>query len=234
MKDLVLLHGALGSADQLDALAHSLRGDFTVHRLDFEGHGHAPGRARPFRIAHFVENVLEFMDRDRIERAEFFGYSMGGYIALCFALDHPDRVERIATLGTKYRWDPATAAREASRLDPQIIRAKVPRFADVLEARHQSAGGWEAVLARTADFLRELGEHPSLTDDALSRISHSVRVIVGDRDNTVTVEESEGVASRLSSGSFSVLRDAPHPIEQVAVDRLAAELRGFFAPGSTV
>lgn len=232
MNDLLLLHGALGGSDQLEPLADALRPHFTVHQLDFEGHAGSPSRERPFRVTHFVEDVLEVLDRAHIDQANFFGYSMGGYVALCLALNHPQRVERVATLGTKYRWDPATATRESARLDPAAIRAKVPRFADALAARHETAGGWEAVLARTADFLRDLGEHPVLRDGNLARIPHPVRVIVGGRDNTVSVEESEGVAARVSSGSIVVLEDTPHPIEQVPVERLAATLREFFG-GST-
>ena len=231
MHDLVLLHGALGSSDQLDAVARSLRQQFQVHRLDFEGHAEAAARGRPFRVSHFVENVLELLQRERIDRASVFGYSMGGYVALCLALHHPERVDRIATLGTKFRWDPATAAREAARLDPATIRAKVPRFADALAARHERAGGWEAVLGRTADFLRELGDHPSLTDETLSRIPHRVRVLVGECDNTVSVEESEDVAKRLPSGSLTVLKDMPHPIEQVDINVLSPILEDFFGDG---
>lgn len=209
-------------------VADALRPHFTVHQLNFEGHAGAPSRGRPFRVKHFVENVLDFMRQERIERANVFGYSMGGYVALSLALSHPERVDRIATLGTKFRWDPATATRESARLDPAAIRTKVPRFADALAARHEAAGGWEAVLARTADFLRDLGEHPVLRDENLTRIPHPVRVIVGDRDNTVSVEESEGVAALLSSGSVVTLEDTPHPIEQVPVEVLAATLREFF------
>ena len=231
MIDLVLLHGALGGSDQLKPLADALRPHFPVHQLDFEGHANAPARERPFRIAHFVENVLELLNREHLDRAHVFGYSMGGYVALCHALAHPERVDRIATLGTKFRWDPATAAREAARLDPAVIRAKVPRFADALSARHEGAGGWEAVLARTADFLRELGEHPTLTDATLSRIPHQVRVIVGDRDNTVSVDESGDVAKRLASGTLTVLAETPHPIEQVPVDILSQELQDFLGAG---
>lgn len=231
MHDLVLLHGALGTGAQFDPLSESLRQQFQVHRLDFEGHGKAPSRERPARISYFIENVLGLLQRERIDRAKFFGYSMGGYVALCLALHHPERVDRVATLGTKFRWDPATAAREAARLDPATIRAKVPRFADALAARHEGADGWEAVLSRTADFLRELGEHPSLTDETLSRIPHHVRVLVGERDNTVSVEESEDVAKRLASGSLTVLKDMPHPIEQVDMRVLSPILQDFFSAG---
>lgn len=226
--DILLLHGALGGNDQLLPLAAALEPSFRVHTLDFEGHAEAAPADRPFRVEHFVENVLALLDDEGLRKAHIFGYSMGGYVALCLALLHPDRVSSVATLGTKFRWDSVTAEREAARLDPLAIRAKVPRFADALAARHERSGGWESVLRRTADFLRHLGSHPSLTDETFSRITHPVRVIVGDRDNTVSVEECAGVVQQLASGSLTVLQDTPHPIEQVSVDALASVLAGFF------
>ena len=226
--DIILLHGALGAGNQLDGLAAVLRPHFRVHQLDFEGHANAPSRGRPFRIESFAENVVELLDASGINSARLFGYSMGGYVATYLATQHPDRVEAVATLGTKFRWDPTTAAREAGRLDPNAIRAKVPRFADTLAARHESAGGWEAVLARTADLLRELGDRPLLFDENLTRVQQDVRVIVGDRDNTVSVEESAAVAGALGAGSLTVLPSTSHPIEQVDLAKLAPALLECF------
>ena len=225
---ILLLHGALGSGSQLAPLSDAVAPRFRVHRLDFEGHATSPHGNRPFCVAHFVQNVLDLLDANGVERASFFGYSMGGYVALALALEHPARVAKVATLGTKFRWDPDTAAREATRLDPATIRAKVPRFADTLEARHQTAGGWELVLSRTADFLRDLGARPILTDETLGTIRHPVRVIVGDRDNTVSVEESTAVSHALGAGSLTVLPNTTHPIEQVDVGSLASVLIDFF------
>ena len=226
--DIVLLHGALGASNQLDALAAALRPHVRVHQLDFEGHANSPPRGRPFRIEFFAENVVELLDASEINSARLFGYSMGGYVATYLAMRHRDRVDAVATLGTKFRWDPTTAAREAGRLDPNAIRAKVPRFADTLAARHESAGGWEAVLARTADLLRELGDRPLLFDENLTRVQQDVRVIVGDRDNTVSVEESAAVAGALGAGSLTVLPNTSHPIEQVDLAKLAPALLECF------
>jgi pimeloyl-ACP methyl ester carboxylesterase len=229
MEDLVLLHGALGASGQLDALGVALSSRFRVHLLDFEGHGNAQPRDRPFRMQFFAENVVELLDRERIGRARLFGYSMGGYVATYLAAEQPDRVASVATLGTKFRWDPETAAREAGRLDPATIRLKVPRFAEALAVRHANAGGWEAVLARTADLLRDLGDHPLLTDEVLARIAQRVHVIVGERDNTVSVDESSAVARALGSGSLTVMPDTPHPIEQVSIDALVHALTAEFS-----
>ena len=227
MEDLILLHGALGASTQLDALATALRPHFRVHQLDLEGHGNAAQRGRPFRMQHFAENVAELLDRLALQQSMLFGYSMGGYVALHLALEHPDRVSRVATLGTKFRWDSAYAAREVARLDPAVIRAKVPAFAATLETRHAGAGGWEGVLTATAELLVHLGEHPLLTDTTLPTISAPARIIVGERDNTVSVDESSATADLLASGSLTVLANTPHPIEQVSVDVLAAVLVEF-------
>jgi pimeloyl-ACP methyl ester carboxylesterase len=227
--DLILLHGALGASSQLDLLAEALTPRFTVHLLDFEGHGSVSPRDRPMRVEHMVENVLELMDARDVDRAAFFGYSLGGYVALQLALWQPNRVDRVATLGTKFRWNAETAAREAGRLDPVTIRAKVPRFAETLAVRHGRAGGWESVLARFAEFLHDLGENPLLTDVTLSQIRHPVRIFVGDRDNTVTGDESAAVANMLRNGSLTMLAETPHPIEQVDTKELARVLRAFFS-----
>lgn len=225
---LILLHGALGARAQLDPLARALAPHFRVHALEFAGHGSMPARGRSFSMDAFAAEVIEAMDAEGVGAALFFGYSMGGYVALQLAHSHPGRVRGVATLGTKFRWDPATAGREAARLDPEVIRTKVPRFAEALAARHELAGGWERVVAGTAAMLRDLGDRPLLTDEVLARIEAPVHVIVGDRDATVTVEESRSAAESLAAGDLTVLPGTPHPLEQVDLALLVPVLDGFF------
>lgn len=218
---LLLLHGALGSRTQLDELGAIVARRRPVHLLEFEGHGTTPPRDRAFSVDGFVENVIAFMNSAGLEKADVFGYSMGGYVALALALAHPGRVSTITTLGTKFDWTPESARAAAAFLDPAGIRAKVPAFADTLQARHAGAGGWEQLLRRTAAFLTQLGEHAPLDAAALTRIHHRVRIMVGDRDTTVSVEESAAAYRHLPSGELMVLPRTPHPMEQVDVYRLA-------------
>jgi pimeloyl-ACP methyl ester carboxylesterase len=149
---------------------------------------------------------------------------MGGYVALHLAATRPARVAAVVTLGTKLAWTPEVAAWEASRLDPAVLRAKVPRFADALAARHAGGGGWEAVLARTAGLLTALGAHPLLTPDVLATIACPVRVLVGDRDATLPVAECVDAVRALPRGELGVLPGTPHPLEQVNAERLAREV----------
>jgi pimeloyl-ACP methyl ester carboxylesterase len=226
---LYLLHGALGAADQLLPLERSLAATHDVRRMELAGHGTTPLGDRPFTIESFAAQLLERLDADGVERADVFGYSMGGYVALVLALQHTDRVRRIVTLGTKFEWTPEVAAREAGRLDAAKIRTKVPQFAEQLEERHALAGGWEQNLSSTASLLADLGDRPRLTGNSFARLSTSVCIGVGDRDVTVSVEESARVSRQLGAGSLMVLPNTPHPLDQVDHALLGAILVPLFS-----
>lgn len=225
---LLLLHGALGDANQLAPLAARLGPARRVTVLELEGHGRTPFRDRPLRIERLAESVVQAMDANGIRSADFFGYSMGGYVALQVAATHPDRVERVSTLATKLAWTPEIAAREMSMLDAATIRAKVPKFAAVLEARH-TAAGWQALLEQTADLMRELGDRPLLSDSVLASIAKPVRIGVGDRDATVSVDESARAVRQLPLGELEVHPRTPHAFEKAPLDRIVRSLDEFLA-----
>jgi pimeloyl-ACP methyl ester carboxylesterase len=120
------------------------------------------------------------------------------------------------TLGTNFAWTPEKAARDATRLDAAAIRAKVPRFAAALEARHAGAGGWESVLEGTASLLRGLGAAPPLHATALARVRARALLAVGDGDDTVSEAETREYAALIPGAVAVVLPATPHPIEKVA------------------
>jgi pimeloyl-ACP methyl ester carboxylesterase len=229
-RPIVVLHGALGDAAQMQPLVVALRDALgrDVIAFDLEGHGAAPDAGRPFRAAHFVENVLARLDAASIERADIVGYSMGGYVGLALARAHPARVTRVFTHATKFRWTPEVAERETRMLDARAIETKVPRFAEQLRARHVGAG-WEHVLERTSEMMHALGDRPDLDDAALSSLALPVRVCVGDRDTTVSPEESAGVVRLMRQAELEVLPRTPHPFEKVRIARLASSIAEFLA-----
>jgi pimeloyl-ACP methyl ester carboxylesterase len=224
---LILIHGALGSAAQMAPLANHLGGAQDIHVIELEGHGDTPTPHDTFAIDHFADQIRRFLKQHDIERAAFFGYSMGGYVALRLAAESPNLVSSVATLGTKLAWSPDVAARETSRLDSATIRAKVPKFADALERRHAGAGGWETVLTRTAALMTELGRQPTVDASVIARIPQPTRLMVGDRDNVVSIDETAAAARGLSSGELCVLPGTPHPLEQVDIPLLATLLTDF-------
>lgn len=226
MTPTLFLHGALGTSSQLEHLMNLAAIDGEKTALTFEGHGRESSVSRPFRIEHFAENVLRYMNEHNIEQANFFGYSMGGYVALCLAKTAPERVGRIATLGTVLTWTPEKAASETGLLIPEKIEEKVPRFAQMLKEAHPH--GWKDVVLKTKDLLEHLGENPLIAESEWESLTHFVRLHVGDRDHTADPEETLRVLKKLPAGELCMLPATPHPIQKMNLPLLASSLNEFF------
>ncbi len=224
---LLLLHGALGSQDQFNQAVSLLSPDHHVFTMNFHGHGGRPDEGRSFDMEEFVGDVLQFMEEKGLEKVDIFGYSMGGYVAMVLAKNHPEKVGRICTLGTKLDWTPEGAAKEVKMLNPDVIEAKVPKFARMLEARH-APQDWRTVLHQTADMMLGLGNGKALSLADFQSISHPIQICLGELDNMVTETESRQVAEAFPNGHFELLEGVKHPIEQVEVEVLVALLRRCF------
>ncbi|WP_242926201.1 alpha/beta fold hydrolase [Pontibacter vulgaris] len=229
MENLILLHGALGSAATLAPLKNELEANYRIYTLDFSGHGGKPLPESPFAMPLFAQNILQLMEQEQLERAHIFGYSMGGYAALYFALQYPERVKSIFTLATKFAWSAEAAEKEGKMLNPEKIQEKVPHFAQTLAQRH-APQRWQDVMLKTAEMMRHLGDSPALTASLLAQIQVPVLVAVGDRDNMVTPEETIWTYRQLANASLLVLPDTRHPLEAVSPGILAQTIRQFLAP----
>lgn len=228
MPAVILLHGAVGAADQLQPLADLLRQNgCEVHSLNFSEHGQAPFNSKGFSIGVFAEELQDYILSNRLQSPAVFGYSMGGYVALHLAAKQPGLLGPIATLATKFNWTPEAAAREAKMLDPDAILAKVPRFAEALQGRH--GANLKDLLAKTAGMMSELGRNNVLSNEALQSLGNRVMLGLGDSDTMVSLEETLKVKSQLKSGSLYMLPHTKHPLETVNVKLLTPMLLSFFS-----
>jgi 2-succinyl-6-hydroxy-2,4-cyclohexadiene-1-carboxylate synthase len=94
-RPLLLLHGFTGDVSSWSFLA-GLEG-VTRIAVDIIGHGNSDSPATPERysMAHAVRDLEAVLDACGVDKATVLGYSMGGRLALHFALDTPHRVEAL-------------------------------------------------------------------------------------------------------------------------------------------
>lgn len=219
MKQLLLLHGALGTQQQFSALKTILAPTYHVHDFNFSGHG---GKSAPadFSIELFTQDTLNYIQEHSLGPVSVFGYSMGGYVALNLAKKFPQLVDRILTLGTKFDWTKETAAKEVKMLNPEKILEKVPAFAQSLSALH-APNDWKEMMRKTAAMMLDLGDGNGLHKSDLQEIQQTVLIALGSLDRMVGQEESEEAAQLLPNGTFRLMEGFKHPIEQVDKQQLA-------------
>jgi pimeloyl-ACP methyl ester carboxylesterase len=226
-KAIILLHGAVGSARQVEPLFSFLPGEFQVHALNLPGHGGLAIPSEPYSFPLFAQSVLDYINKKRIEKVSLFGYSMGGYVSLYLAANYPEHIDKVFTLGTKLNWNSEFAEKEVSMLNPEKISEKVPAFAKSLEQTH-SPQDWKIVLRKTSELLLNLGRQPALTERDFASIKLPVTISLGELDKMATVEESKDVVKHLQNGRYLQLDATPHPFEKVNHQILAEQMAGFF------
>ena len=225
LKNIILLHGAIGASDQLEPLSKELSANgYQTYSLNFSGHGQTPFENN-FSIQQFADELLEFVVKTHLIRPVVFGYSMGGYVALYLASQKPGLFSDIITLGTKFEWTPEIAAKEIKMLDAKTISEKVPKFAEALQKRH--GNDWQLLLQRTAEMMVELGNNNLLNGNSFSKIKNKVLIGLADNDNMVTTAETELVVSQIEKAKPYTLFSTKHPIETVNINELIGIINAF-------
>lgn len=88
-QNLIVLHGFLGSLDNWHTLATEWgNAGLHVYTLDLRNHGKSP-HTEEHTIQYMVDDINDFMFQHHIDNAAVLGHSMGGKVAMLFALQFP-------------------------------------------------------------------------------------------------------------------------------------------------
>ncbi|MBQ6813466.1 MAG: alpha/beta hydrolase [Methanobrevibacter sp.] len=101
---IVFIHGLSDSLNYWRVLSSNL--DYRCLSFDLRGHGLSAMDEREVTIDLYTEDLYSLLKRLNIEEAVFVGLSLGGNIAMNFALRHPDMVRGIIVMSSFSRFNP--------------------------------------------------------------------------------------------------------------------------------
>lgn len=222
MKNLLLIHGALGSGKQFEELKKLLDGKYAVHIYEFPGHGNRISEKTDYTIEFFANDLHKYLTSNFNEPVKIFGYSMGGYVSLYLDSLHNGLIEEVITLGTKFAWSPEAASNEVKKLNPDFLLEKASQYCDYLKSLHGEH--WKTVLKGTENIMLRLGENPLINPDACAKISCKVSLNLGGLDKMVTLDETQLIHELIDGSSLNVIEGFVHPLERLDVARLSTIL----------
>jgi pimeloyl-ACP methyl ester carboxylesterase len=103
-KPLLIIHGFLGMSDNWKSLGSQYAAEgFQVHILDLRNHGKS-FHSDDFTYDSMATDVLEYCQSNNLEKVTIIGHSMGGKVAMLFATNYPNKVDKliVADIGPKY------------------------------------------------------------------------------------------------------------------------------------
>ncbi|MGO9568965.1 MAG: alpha/beta fold hydrolase [Desulfomonilaceae bacterium] len=179
-RPLVLLHGALTTVDTsfgkvLPALAKTRQ----LIAVEQQGHGHTADIDRPLTYEQMAEDTAALLRQLKIENADFFGYSMGGGIALQIAIRHPDLVRKLVLAAPAYNRDGfyPKIFEQIQSMKPEDLDASPWKAAYARTAPNQE--DWATLIAKVQQLVREF---PGWPPKAIQSIKAPTLIIIGDSD----------------------------------------------------
>uniref|UniRef100_UPI00403F0FF4 2-succinyl-6-hydroxy-2, 4-cyclohexadiene-1-carboxylate synthase n=1 Tax=Aeribacillus sp. FSL k6-2211 TaxID=2954608 RepID=UPI00403F0FF4 len=130
---LVLLHGFTGSGETWGFLKNSLK-KYQLVLIDIIGHGQTDSPENPerYRMEEAVEDLKEILLSLNIRKAHVLGYSMGGRLALSFAMRQPEFVKTLilesSSPGLKTEKERETRRLQDERLAQMILDEGIAAF----------------------------------------------------------------------------------------------------------
>jgi pimeloyl-ACP methyl ester carboxylesterase len=91
---LVILHGLLGASRNWSTIAKALQDRFDVHALDLRNHGNSP-HAESMRWTELCDDLQAYLDGQGLNEIHLMGHSLGGKIAMRYACQNPDVVQKL-------------------------------------------------------------------------------------------------------------------------------------------
>jgi pimeloyl-ACP methyl ester carboxylesterase len=210
-RPLVVLHGGLLTIDlSFGRVLPGLAAFSQVIAVELQGHGHTADTDRSLSLDGLAGDIVGLLDLLDIERADLFGFSLGGLVATQLAVTRPERADRVVLAAAHFRPD----GYHDDVRDPALFAtsARMPTQEDFAAMREAYA----AVAPDPAHFpaLAEkastaVGRFTGWSPEELGSIRVPTLIMVGDND-FIRLEHAVQMRQLIPGSDLAVLPDTTH------------------------
>jgi pimeloyl-ACP methyl ester carboxylesterase len=243
---IVMLHGLFAEKDHWVEFARPLTGKYRVIAPDLPGFG-ASGRRDDARYNYDaqVDRLVEFLDALGLQRVHLAGNSMGGTLAVLFALKHPQRVASVALVGSPHGIrspSPSAMDRLIDAGHAPLVVGNAEEFDQMMDLVFSARPflPYPVLHASRADAIARSGSNVRLWRDQLAdrylldarigELAAPLLVLWGDADRVFDVSGARVIAARLPHARVDVLPSLGH-LPMMEAPRATAQAYRSFLQG---
>jgi pimeloyl-ACP methyl ester carboxylesterase len=204
-RPLVLLHGAYMTIDLIGPILPELAKNRQVIAVEQQGHGRTADVDRPLTYEQMADDTAALLRTLEIERADVFGYSLGGGIALQLAIRRPAVVEKLVVASASFTSDgmPAVARDMFPSITPELFAGSP------IEEAYQRTAPNPDDFPKLVEKLTQLDTTPYAWPEAdIAGIKAPTLIVLGDSDG-VRLEHAVELFRLLGGGVMGDLEGMP-------------------------
>jgi 4,5:9,10-diseco-3-hydroxy-5,9,17-trioxoandrosta-1(10),2-diene-4-oate hydrolase len=231
---VLLIHGIGGSVEEWRLNIETLAERHRVYAIDMVGFGYSDKPAAKYSFSYLAQFVNDFIDAQTIERATLIGHSLGGGVVLKFAIQFPNKVDRLvlvssAGLGKEVHlafrlsslplignWLTRPSRKGTAQLLADCYFDQDLITDEFIEFKYQMGslpGAQQSFLStvRTSANFRGLRDHVinSIVDN-LAAITAPKFIIWGQQDRILPVAHAQVAASKIPSARLHIFDPCGH------------------------
>jgi pimeloyl-ACP methyl ester carboxylesterase len=239
---VVLVHGFANDRTLWQPQIAALAARYRIVAPDLRGFGGSSATdGRAVSMDEYADDIVMLLDHLGIPSAVVGGISLGGYVALAFALRHPQRLRGLVLANTRAGADPPDCA----PLRAEMVRTVQARGAEAVVESYGDkpfrAHCPEPIKARVRDAIRRqpvpglvsgtlgMAQRPDRTA-MLASIRVPTLVIHGTGDQFIPVSEAEAMHRAIAGSRYACLQGAGHLSSIDSAEAFNAELDEFLRP----
>jgi pimeloyl-ACP methyl ester carboxylesterase len=223
--DLVLHHGTMGSGPDWVELGYveALQDRHRLILIDARGHGRSdkPHDPAAYDLRLRAADVVAVLDDLRVQRADFLGYSMGGWIGFGLAKHFPERFNSFIIGGAHPYAENTQAIRDRMPEDPAVFAAGLEKTYGALLTPARRA----RLLTNDLVALRALTQDRESLADILPAVTTPSLLFVGELDPRLA--QGRRAASEMPNATFFSLPGCDHVGTTRRTDIIIPRIRAF-------
>jgi pimeloyl-ACP methyl ester carboxylesterase len=219
---LLFIHGLSDNLVYWEFLAANLRNDFQILRYDLRGHGDSELGRDEIIMDTYVEDLHSLINDLGIDNVNLIGFSLGGAIALGFAVKYPEMVSSLVLMSSFHKADGhvmeilnkfKNALNDSFEefynlilpmvLCPDVIDDNMEELELLKQIASQSANT-EAYI-KAVDVCLDFD-----VEDELSKITIPTLILSGKYDDISTLELQKEMQSKINDSRLIVFEDTKH------------------------
>lgn len=236
-KVVLFIHGYLHSMETFRPLMEALGPQYHAYAVSLRGHGDSGKPLTNYGIDDMAADVVAFMDQVGIHRATIVGHSMGGAIAQRIAIDHGDRVKKLALLGTVANAGANISIQEflyftqilVDPIDPSLVYfLYITRFFYITPSAYLDFSAAETLKVPARVWRDALaGLAAANTEGELGLIDVPTLIVWGDRDSIFTAAEQQVLHEGIAGSELLIYAETGHDLHLEQVAQLVIDLEDF-------
>ena len=210
---LLLLNGNNSTMARFNNQYHYFKDKYKIIGLDSRGQGKSTGDSTKLTYELMAEDVNAFLNRLHLKKVNIIGWSDGGNIALILAMNHPDKVKKMAIMGTVLYNNNESVTEKTNELLHKQVKA--------MEAK--------GVPKSDMDYRLKilLLTEPHINPDSLQKVQAPTLVMAGQYD-IVKEKHTKLIAKKIQNSTLYIFKGADHEAPQKIPQRFNKEVAGFF------